>query len=415
MNMRTCDNFFQCMVAFLLLLFPQQVVATDVFATCRVAQSALLWGEPCHITLAVYTRTWFTEGVSFPEMTGQDGVLLKFGRSHTLTETIRGERYSVIEQDYVYYPFETGEQFLRFGELTVYSPLQNEYQGTRHILTIPPRKIEVRLHSIQSTHVTTAHQLKVEQDFDLPDTLHAGDVVARTLRFSASGVPAAFIVMPQVADTLKRIRTTREQPDYATDFHRGSVSGRAVQRILYQPVDSGTFVLPQITVNYWSLKSRRMEKIVLEGKTVYVLSPKGGFPTQKKSVTGKPDYSDLAVWSIAVVSICMAVFFLGFGIYRLVRKVRYNPVWKALIASGYPQLYDALYVYARTWHFDSFQELVQMNPNLQNWYEGFQIRLFKDGHAGSKYLFYCKCSLLGIYFHSRYSSLKERCCFRIKQ
>lgn len=411
MNMRTSDNIFRCVVIFLLLLSSRQAEATDVFATCRVMQSTLSWGEPFSITLAVYTRTWFTEGVFFPEMEKQNGVLLKSGRSHTLTETIGGERYSVIEQNYIYYPFEPGEQLIRFGELTVYSPLPNEYQGAKHTLVIPPKKIEVRIPHAQSTHVTTAHQLKVEQDFDLPDTLHAGDVVARTLRFSASGVPAAFIVMPQVADTLKQIRTTREQPEYATDFHRGNVSGRAVQRILYQPVDSGTFVLPQITVNYWSLKSRRMEKIVLEGKTVYVLSPKGGFPTQKKSVTGKPDYSDLAVWSIAVVSICMAAFFLGFGIYRLVRRVRYNPVWKVLIASGYPQLYDALYVYAQSRHFDSFQELVRVYPDLQNWYEGFQIRLFKDGCTGSRNILRLKCLLLMALFCSRCSFFKKNVVF----
>lgn len=411
MNMRTCDNFFQCMVAFLLLLFPQQVVATDVFATCRVTQSALSWGEPCSITLAVYTRTWFTEGVFFPEMEKQDGVLLKSGRSHTLTETIRGERYSVIEQNYIYYPFEPGEQLIRFGELTVYSPLPNEYQGAKHTLVIPPKKIEVRISHTQSTHITTAHQLKVEQDFDLPDTLHAGDVVARTLRFSALGVPAAFIIMPQVADTLKQIRTTREQPEYATDFHCCNVSGRAVQRILYQPVDSGTFILPQITVDYWSLKSRRIEKIVLEGKSVFVLPPKGGFPTKKVSVTGKPDYSDLAVWSIAVVSICMVAFFLGFGIYRLVRRVRYNPVWKVLVASGYPQLYDALYVYAQSRHFNSFQELVRVYPDLQNWYEGFQIRLFKDSCTGSRNILRLKCSLLVTLFYSRCSFLKKNVVF----
>ena len=93
MNMRIYNNIFQCMVIFLLLLSPQQIAATDVFATCCVMQSVLSWGEPFSITLAVYTRTWFTEGVSFPEMTKQNGVLLKSGRSHTLTETIRAGLY----------------------------------------------------------------------------------------------------------------------------------------------------------------------------------------------------------------------------------------------------------------------------------------------------------------------------------
>lgn len=411
MNMRIYNNIFQCMVIFLLLLSPQQIAATDVFATCRVTQSVLSWGEPFSITLAVYTRTWFTEGVSFPEMTKQNGVLLKSGRSHTLTETIRGERYSVIEQDYIYYPFEAGEQSLQFGELTVYSPLPNKYEGTKHTLAIPSRKIEVRIPHAQSTHVTTAHRLDVEQDFDFPDTLRVGDVVARTLRFSASGVPAAFIVLPQVADTLKQICTSPEQPDYATDFRHGSVSGRAIQRILYQPIDSGIFVLPPIMVDYWSLKSRRMEKIILEGKSVHILPPKGGFPIKEVAVMGKSDYSDLAMQSILVVCLCIAVFFLGFGICRLVRSVRRSPGWKVLIAPGYPQLYDALYVYARTKHFDSFQELVQMNPDLQNWYKGFQIRLFKDGHAGCKNMLRLKCSLAVALFHSRCSSKKTKMLF----
>lgn len=403
------------MVIFLMLLFSQRAVATDVFATCRISQSKLSWGEPCSITLAVYTRTWFTEGVSFPEMAGQNGVLLKSDRSHTFAETIGRERYSVVEQDYVYYPFEAGEQLLRFGELTVYSPLPNEYQGTKHILAIPPKKIEVRIPPAQSIHATTAHLLKVEQDFELPDTLRVGDVVARTLRFSASGVPAAFIVLPQVTDTLNRIRMTQEQPDYATDFHRGNVSGCAVQRILYQPADSGTFTLPPITVDYWSLKSRRMEKIILAGKTVRVLSAPGGFPAQKATVTEKSGYSNLAVRCVAIVSVCMATLFLCLGIYRLAERVRCRPDWKILTASGYPQLYDSLYVYARFRHFDNFQDLAQMNPNLQNWYKGFQIRLFKGGHAESGSITRAKCSLLAALLCSRCSSFFRGCCLRIKQ
>lgn len=407
MNTGTCDNLFQCMVAFLLLLFPQQAAATDVFATCRIAQSVLSWGEPCSITLAVYTRTWFTEGVSFPEMEKQDGVLLKSGRSHTLTETIGGERYSVIEQDYVYYPFETGEQFLRFGELTVYSPLPNEYRGTKHVLSIPPKKIDVRMPYEQSAHTTTAQLLKVEQNFELADTLRVGDVVTRTLHFSASGVPAAFIVLPQVTDTMKQIRITGEQPDYATDFHCGNVSGRAVQRILYQPVDSGIFVLPPIIVDYWSLKSRRMEKIILEGKTVRILPPPGGFPTEKAAVTKKTDYSNLVLRCIAIASICMVAFFFSHGIYRLAGRVRRSPGWKILAAHGYPQLYDSLYVYARTRHFDSFQELTQTYPGLQHWYEDLQLRLFKDKHSDSANMVRVKCSLLVALFCNRCSSLKR--------
>lgn len=383
MNIRTkSSKYFGIASLVFLLLFPQRLMAADIFTSCRINKEELAWGEACRITLAVYTRTRFTEGISFPGMVGQSGVLLKPDRSYTSTEIIGSERYSVISQEYLYYPFDIGEQQIRFGGIGVQTPSVGEYKSKKQLLDFPDKKIKVHADPTQHLRLTNAMRLKASQCFEMPDTLHVGDVILRRIDYTASGVPAAFIVMPEIKDTLSYARIIQEQPAYFTELKNEGVSGQATQKILYQLTDSGTLTLPSIQVDYWSLKHKRVNRLTLEGKVIHVLPalytsdlplPKEKLLSMADEINGKGTEKLF----YAGILLSFVVLFLFIMYWR--KHVRWNIYWKVLSASDFSQLYDALYKYARFLHFNDFQKLADKDAKLRNCYDELMLRLFKEG------------------------------------
>ena len=397
MNIRTKNSGLLCSdsplrssiplwIAFIfLLLFPQWLAATDTFARCHIGKEKLQWGEACRITLAVYTRTWFTEGVAFPDMSEQNGVLLKPDRSHTSSETIGGERYSVITQDYLYYPLDIGEQRIRFNAIEVHTPSAGEYKGKKQFLSFPEKRIEVHAAHTQNLRLTTAINLKAMQRFEMPDTLRVGDVVMRSLTYTATGIPGAFIVLPEIEDTLNYARTVQEQPAYFTELKNGNVSGRATQKILYQLTDSGTFTLPSIQADYGSPGSKQMKRLTLEGKVIHVLpslhvSDSLSLKAVLASARNKTNIIEprKLIYAGIILLLMVLVLFIKQGRKRISR----NFYWKILRVSCLPQLYDILYEYARFLHFNNFQELADKDVKLWKCYDELILRLFKEGHIG---------------------------------
>lgn len=374
-----------------LLLFPQWLTAADVFTRCHINKEKLVWGEACRITLAVYTRTWFTEGVSFPDMAGQSGVLLKPDRSYTSTEIIGGNRYSVISQEYVYYPLGTGEQVIRFGSIEVHTPSAGEYKSKKLLLDFPGKQITVHAASVQHQQLTasaqhlrltTATKLKAHQSFEMPDTLRVGDVIVRRIDYTASGVPAAFIVLPEVSDTLSYAHVIQEQPAYLTELKNKNVSGRATQKILYQLTDSGTFTLPSIQVDYRSLKHKRINRLTLEEKAIHVLPAlyTSDLPLPKEKLVSMADeINGKGIEKLFYAGILFSFVALLLFIMYWRKYVRRSIYWKVLSASDFLQLYDALYKYARTLHFNDFREVADKDVKLRNCYDELMLRLFKEG------------------------------------
>ena len=400
MNMYIRNKLFGYIVGIFLLVFPQMAFAADCFTSCRVEKEHLRWGEACRISLSVYTSTWFTDGVAFPEMTGQNGVLLKQDRSHASSEIVGGKRYSVITQEYLYYPFGIGKQHIHFNDIEVMLPSVGEYSGTRQKLSFPQKDIEVSGKHPYASKRTTAVKLKVKQHFDMPDTLRVGDIVMRSIEYTASGVPAAFIVMPELRDTLGFAHIIQEQPSYITRQEEGQVSGHATQKILYQLTDSGDFTLPSLQINYNSLKNGQINSIILESKIVHVLPALHSQTsiTQQTAQSCKGDKKQTTLFY--GICIILLLLILSILVIRGKRHIVRSIYWKILTVPNVIGLYELLYVHARSLSYSNFTELANRSQKLRRWYAKFICALFKDEYRG-KVTLQGKANLLYIIFCTR--------------
>lgn len=380
-----------CWISVLLLfLFPFDILASEVFVRAKTGKSALQWGEPCQIELTVYSQTWFTEGVSFPEMNDPNGILIKNDRSYTGSEYIDGVRYSTVSQGYLYYPLTPGKQKVSFDNITVSSPSPGKIKGEKRSFSFPEKTIDVRPVQEQRTRISAASRLTLHQKLEMSDTLRAGDVISRTIECRAAGVPAAFISMPVPADTLSFCKIIPEVTGFRTIVDEGSVSGRATRSYLYQLTDTGTFRIPDFDMIYWNTRSKQTDSVRISGFYIKVLP---GLISESAEVSGnaiEPDAhtgnKHLPARLILIACITIFLFSNRKRFVRFFSKIRNTPEYRIMSASDYPDLYNTLYEIASESSCLDFAEMAACNSKAEKLYAKFQYRLFREGYAG-------KCSL----------------------
>lgn len=385
---------------FVILLYSvggiSDALALEVFTRSQVNRNSVDIGEPCIITLSVYTGTWFDQGVVFPEMCQQQGVLLKKGRSYTLQETFGNKRYSIVRQEYWYYPFCSGSQSIVFEDINVSSPKPGEYKGTLRKLAFQDLNIKVR--SVGTDwEGTICRRLDLRQRWENADTLDIGGVISREVTYTAAGVPAAFIVPAFSGKNTEGFRAVAEYPQFVTNKYEYGISGEARQRILYQFTDTGNIELPALKAVYWNLSGHCLDTVAAEGKCVYVRPYMGKGEDMSQTVhkagedTGRNDRSygidECIVWMVWGGIIYMAVRFI-FKKYHLALLLN------ILFCRNPYRMYDLLYIYAVKYtSFHSFGALASSSPRLKEWYENRSGRLF-GSHSERKVSFHERLSFL---------------------
>ena len=355
----------------LLLLTASATIAQNEkpFARCKVNRSTTLWGVPSKITLSVFTPTWFAEGVTFPKMKEQAGVSIQNGRSYTHSEQIKGVRYSVVSQDYLYYLLQEGEHSIEFDKFSVSTPPIGGFKGELKNIIVPTTKVNVSLSKGQSSNQTTAMDITVKQQFIAQDTIRVGDVINQVIDWKAKGVPAAFIILPQQSDSLEYATVYHTKPTYKTAMEFGQMYGSAKQKLTYLFTKAGVFDLPATEMSYWNLKSKRVKKVATESKSVVVLPALNATTNQEDmTILAEKRYNYSALIPIILLVLCLLIAAI---LIRKRRKLNLNNpihirliiVFSHLLFKKHLHLYDDLYIYARIIGFNNFEEMLKCYPN----------------------------------------------------
>ena len=108
-------------------------------------------------------------------------------------------------------------------------------------------------------------KVTLSEQYDMPTPLHSGEPITRTLTLFAENVAAANLPVPSVPQTAGfKIYTNPEQ---RTDLPNGA---QLSVSITFVPTESGSLVLPAITVPWFNTQSEKIEQASVPAKEVFV-------------------------------------------------------------------------------------------------------------------------------------------------
>ena len=215
-----------------------------------------------------------------------DGLGVKqLGQDKTYDATVGTRHYKVIERHYALTPERSGAIDIaaitfRGTALSAGDPM-GFFRGGRNVSArSQPIHLDVKAQPAQWTGAAwlPAASLLLKDDTALPDEVHVGDPITRTIRLQAKGLgheqlPDINLTKPDGAEMYPDKADSRTRDDGEWLY------GERVQKFAFVPDRAGTLTIPGVEVHWWDTQNDRAEVAQLPAKTITVLAAVGAGAT----------------------------------------------------------------------------------------------------------------------------------------
>ncbi|MEL4016098.1 oxygen tolerance domain protein [Dryocola clanedunensis] len=318
----------RALIVLLLLAVLPARAAMDITRELE-APEHLVPGQPVTVVVTYWTDTWFNPPPEWPDFKIENGSLLATRLpNQLLTRQKNGTSWSGIRMERQVSAWDQGLLRLPALEITLSSPGQPPVT-----VPLPELKKEVVWPEgvKQPDRFLPAASLEMTQKITQfnagnDSTLHAGDVVERTVTVKAVGILANQV--PQLLYAIPGTGTQRLTPvNTLLKSGRGDVQGaQRVERLRYLPSQAGTITLPPIKLRWWDTAHRQWQTAELPGASFNVAGARAaGSESVLRGTTGE-DKWHLALSVAAIALVALIIWFTRRLLWRSLNYLRH--VWR---------------------------------------------------------------------------------------
>ena len=224
-----------------------------------------------------------------------DGLSIKhLGQDKKGVATVGGRHYQVFEQHYALTPERSGKiaipsLLFRGTTLDMRDPTSFFSRGREVVARSDAVTLDVREQPAtwpSGRPWLPVASLLLQDQSDLPDEVHVGDAVTRTVRLQAQGagfeqLPEPVLQAPDGADVYPDKSDTRTRDD--GDW----LYGERVRKFAIVPNKPGTLTVPGMSIDWWNTQADRFETAQLPPRAIRVL-PAAGTGTPPAASTSAP-------------------------------------------------------------------------------------------------------------------------------
>ena len=250
-----------------------QTKPAKIWASVHYNKKEVMVGEPLVVTFTVYTSTWFTQPPEFGEIQVPKSLMVKLEqRTGSMMKTIGKKMYPAIEQKFVIYPIQIGENMLPSISIVTECPPEGDYKGKKRTIKSPERMFNVLPppDGIEAEKWLTAYNVQLSETWSKPlENLKTGDVLERRITIRAGGALAALI--PPLNQRKVDFGTIYpKKPIMGNVQNKASFSGRRTEIYTYLIEKAGDFEIPEITYSWFDLRSKKINSKSIEAIKISV-------------------------------------------------------------------------------------------------------------------------------------------------
>lgn len=253
----------------------------DVFLEVTAEPLAPYVQQQVRYTVKLYFSFGLTDG-NLSEPSADGVVVQRLGQDKSYLATIGERRYHVMERHYALTPEKSGT--LALPALVFRGNTLDAADPTGFFSR--PRTISARSDAAQlnvkpkpatwpaSEPWLPAQSMLLKDDTELPNEIHVGDPVTRTIRLQAQGLgfeqlPELELTAPEGAEIYPDKADTRTRDDGTWLY------GERVRKFAFVPTKPGSLTIPGVSVKWWDTTHDRMETAELPAHTLSVLPAAG--------------------------------------------------------------------------------------------------------------------------------------------
>lgn len=255
-----------------ILMSIQSKAQAHLFSEVKINKSKVYVGEPVEVSVAIYTSTWFTKGLNFGNIK-VNGAFTVYFRSVTVSKQINGKNYAGVEAIYNVFPYNDKDLVFPELEFSVETPNEGDFKGIRRIVKTKERKIKVNSipKGFKEDQWLVSSNISVNESWrgDL-SVVKVGDVVERNIFRRAYGTVAE-LIPPIIWDSVPGVSLYPKRTEIKSDKSKTSISASRADGVRYLFEKEGKVILPEITVEWWDSRQKRLFKRTLNKKIIEVL------------------------------------------------------------------------------------------------------------------------------------------------
>ncbi|MDX1796817.1 MAG: BatD family protein [Hydrogenovibrio sp.] len=186
-------------------------------------------------------------------------------------KNIGGQLYDVYEWSWAFYPQKSGKMTIPAEEFVGRLQYQNRIKMI-HDLSQP---ITLDVQPISSSYPKNqtwlpAKQLKLTEDWQLPNQIHVGDSLTRTVTISADGLLSSQLPDIQFEDQ-SDFHLYPDQAKLKDQAENDGVHSQKILKFAIVPTQAGQITLPAITLHWWDTATNRVASASLPQRTLTIL------------------------------------------------------------------------------------------------------------------------------------------------
>ncbi len=337
--------------------------------------------QPFHVTVTVYTKTWFTAPVEFGNLQIPNAFIIPFDRTQPGMFTFGGKQYPGIQFYYIVFPYKVGTFKVPSLEIDAESPAEGDYKGRKVVLHTTPQSFTVRdvPEALKSNGAWFVAKNVVLHDNWAPASAQykVGDVIKRTITIDAYGTLPQFIPNIEAEEKLDWASSYPQEPVLTDTRGGGDANGRSVQTITYLLEKEGEFTAPSVKLSFWNPYTSRMQTVATHPLKLHVLpNPNLGILTTLKdsldaTVAGKAEAQEDAgaflIMGMPWYMFCLWAAGTLIALFLMI-KVALR-LWKALRQQWLQYQQSEKYLFRRM--LRSGDDPERFLPALYRWWDSF--------------------------------------------
>ncbi|MFW2421390.1 MAG: hypothetical protein ACN4EJ_02105 [Porticoccaceae bacterium] len=298
------------------MLAAVSVQAVEVRSQVRLVNSSSIYiGQQVTLEIELQVDGWFAGATEQPLFTLDDALVVRQPSSATNgSRRIEGRNWATQVWQRTFFPQRAGEwrfpsqQFsLRVGGeskdgIRVVERAVSSAPMTFDVLPLPAKNSPQK----NSVLPPAAAKLQLQSRWNrLPsESLQAGTVVRQRLELSAEQVSNG--LLPNLAEQAQKrvqdpaVTLFTSELERIDEWRGGDLLSRIVWQLDYLLTESGSYPLPELSVDYWQPQQQRWLQVVAPGKT-FTVGAKGAPPTMA-------DKQTINFWLLFVVSAVLVLF-----------------------------------------------------------------------------------------------------------
>lgn len=220
----------------------------------------------------------------------EDAVTQAIDPPNQYEQVIDGVRYGVYEKRLIIFPQRSGPleipDILFRGEITNSSRRYRYGSPNIRRITAFIEGITIDVMERPSTVMNDefwlpTSKLTLEERWSAdPNSLQPGDSVVRTLTMSAEGLDGA--VLPPFSPTeIEGFKLYPNPAEIERNFVDGAILGTRVESTTLVAVDSGSLIIPEISIPWWNITSDQLEATVLPASRLEISAISGETPSEQ--------------------------------------------------------------------------------------------------------------------------------------